>query len=253
MCRARCGFCRSPLTLEVFHRDHRLGFRQVRGELVQEVMANVADPPVQPSQPGGRLLPVLRPLLLFAVPPPQQPQVPQQRPRAPGSCPPSRPPAPGWQSALGPPQSPPPGPPPGWRPSAGTGRPAPSSGTEGNQPFGLPSGPRTKFAKARSRSRSASCGAALGHLIQPRVLCLLQPVPLPVLLDGVGALTSLAGTARCAGPGPSCRQSGLHLRVLPAGCASSRFGSSSYRYARLTFRLDGLQGFFAFFRTERRP
>jgi len=42
--------------IQILHHNHRLGFRQVRGEFVQEVLPDVADTPVQPGQPQGRTL-----------------------------------------------------------------------------------------------------------------------------------------------------------------------------------------------------
>ena len=54
---------------EVFDHDDRLGFRQIRGRLVQEVHALAADAPMQPSQPLRQLAPVARPPLLATVQP----------------------------------------------------------------------------------------------------------------------------------------------------------------------------------------
>gem|GEM_PF-6589064 len=48
--------------VQVLHHDDRLGFRQPCGELVQEVPADVPNPPVQPGQAQGRLLVVPLPL-----------------------------------------------------------------------------------------------------------------------------------------------------------------------------------------------
>jgi len=42
--------------VQVFHHPNRLGFRQLRGDLVQEIPADVPNPAARPGQTQGRLL-----------------------------------------------------------------------------------------------------------------------------------------------------------------------------------------------------
>ncbi len=46
--------------VQVLHHPNRLGFRQLRGDLVEKVPADVLDPTMQPGQAQGRLLVVAR-------------------------------------------------------------------------------------------------------------------------------------------------------------------------------------------------
>lgn len=74
------------LHIQVLHHENRLGLRQLRGEPVQKVLAEVVHPAVQPSQAQGRFGIVPRPLPLARKLPgagAQKPQGPRQRPGPP--------------------------------------------------------------------------------------------------------------------------------------------------------------------------